>query len=191
MKAFRFPPQGNIKIVAKNPGKISTLQQKTWNFEALKLQTKTGLMTTEILLRYIHFISIFAIVGTLVSEHLLLKPELSRAEIARLSRIDAIYGLAALTLLTVGLTMWLGGVTKPSVYYTKNWIFHTKITCFALIGILSIYPTIFFIKNRKGHAAEIVAVPRSIFWMLRLELTLLVIIPLLAGLMARGVGFFG
>jgi putative membrane protein len=30
-----------------------------------------------------------------------------------------------------------------------------------------------------------------VFWMLRLELLLLAIIPLLAGLMARGVGFFG
>lgn len=148
-------------------------------------------MTTEILLRYIHFISIFAIVGALVSEHLLLKKELSRAEISRLSVIDAVYGIAALTLLIAGLTLWLGSFGKPSVVYTKNWIFHAKITCFALVGILSIYPTVFFIKNRKGNQGDIVAIPESIFWMLRFELLLLFIIPLLAGLMAHGVGFFG
>src|SRR5436190_13518076 len=66
-------------------------------------------MTTEIILRYFHFISIFAIVSTLVAEHLLLKKSLTRAEIGRLARIDAVYGIAALTLLCAGLTLWLGG----------------------------------------------------------------------------------
>lgn len=148
-------------------------------------------MTLEIFLRYLHFISIFAIVGSLVSEHLLLKPVMTRAEIGRIARIDAVYGLAAMTLLAAGLTLWLSGTGKPSVFYSKNWIFHTKITCFALIGILSIYPTIFFIRNRKGSPADTVGIPKSIFWMLRFELLLLFIIPLLAGLMSRGIGFFG
>ena len=148
-------------------------------------------MTAEIILRYIHFISIFAIVGSLTSEHLLLKRHMSRAAIGRVARIDAVYGLAALTLIAAGLTLWLGGVGKPSVYYTKNWIFHTKITMFLMVGLLSIYPTVFFLKNRKGNPDEIVEIPRTVFWMLRLELLFLFVIPLLAGLMARGVGFFG
>lgn len=148
-------------------------------------------MTAEIILRYLHFISIFAIVGSLVSEHLLLKKSVTRAELGRLARIDAVYGIAALTLLIVGLTLWFGDVGKPSVYYTKNWVFHIKITAFALIGILSIYPTVFFLKNRKGNPDELVAVPKAVFWMLRFELLLLFIIPLLAGLMAHGIGFFG
>jgi len=147
-------------------------------------------MTAEIILRYIHFISIFAIVGTLVSEHLLLKKEMTRVEIKRVSKIDAIYGLAALTLLGVGLTLWFSGVGKPAIYYSKNWIFHLKISLFLTIGLLSIYPTVFFIKNR-GDQNESVTVPMLIFWMLRVELLLLFIIPLLAGLMSRGVGFFG
>lgn len=147
-------------------------------------------MSTEIFLRYVHFISIFAIVGSLVSEHLLLKKTLTRNEIGRLARIDAVYGLAALTLLAVGLTLWLGSVGKPAAFYSKNWIFHTKITCFLLVGILSIYPTVFFIKNRKGDPAEVIPIPNKIFWMLRFELLLLFIIPLLAGLMAKGIGSF-
>ena len=148
-------------------------------------------MNAEILLRYVHFVSIFVIVSTLVAEHLLLKRELTRGELSRIARIDAIYGLAALTLLAAGLTLWFSGVGKPSIYYTKNWIFHTKLTFFATVGLLSIYPTIFFIRNRKGNQTEIVAVPKAVFWMLRFELLLLFIIPLLAGLMARGIGFFG
>lgn len=148
-------------------------------------------MTVEITLRYLHFISIFVIVGTLVSEHVLLQKTLTRAAVGKLARIDAVYGIAALVLVIVGLTLWFGGFGKPAVYYTKNWVFHTKITLFILVGILSIYPTVFFIKNRKGDSQEIVEVPRAVFWMLRIELTLLLIIPLLAGLMAHGVGFFG
>lgn len=147
-------------------------------------------MTTEILLRYIHFISIFAIVGSLSAEHLLLKKEMLRSELNRIARIDAVYGLAALTLLAAGLTLWFGEFGKPGIYYTKNWIFHLKITLFATIGILSIYPTVFFLRNR-GAGDERIQIPASIFWMLRIELLLLFIIPLLAGLMSRGVGFLG
>lgn len=145
-------------------------------------------MSLEIILRYIHFISIFAIVGTLVSEHLLLKNEMTRAELSRLARIDAVYGLAAVALLAAGLTLWLGSIGKPAEFYSKNWIFHTKISLYVGVGLLSIYPTIFFIKNRKGQPDESIKIPKSIFWMLRLELLLIFIIPILAGIMAKGIG---
>lgn len=146
-------------------------------------------MTPEITLRYLHFISIFVIVATLVVEHLLLKKELPRSMVSRIARVDAIYGLAALTLIGAGLTLWFSGVGKPTDFYSKNWIFHTKLTLFALVGILSIYPTVFFLKNRKGNQEDIVSIPGIIIWLLRIELLLLFIIPLLAGLMAKGIGF--
>jgi len=145
-------------------------------------------MTVEIILRYLHFISIFAIVGSLVSEHVLLKREMRRSELNQVARIDAVYGLAAITLLAAGLILWLGSIGKPAEFYSKNWIFQIKISFFIVIGLLSIYPTIFFIKNRKGNTDEIVKIPQTIFWMLRLELILVFIIPLLAGLMAKGTG---
>jgi putative membrane protein len=148
-------------------------------------------MTPEIILRYLHFVSIFAIVGTLLSEHFLLKPTLRRAEIAKLSRIDAGYGIAAIILVAAGLTLWLGSFGKPSVVYSKNWIFHTKLTLFVFVGLLSIYPTVFFSRNRKGDPEEVVQVPQLVVWVIRSELLLLFIIPLLAGLMAHGIGFFG
>lgn len=148
-------------------------------------------MTLELFLRYIHFVSIFVIVSTLVSEHLLLKKEMTRAELGRLARIDAVYGFAALSLLAAGLTLWLTGIGKPTVFYSKNWVFHTKLTLFIAVGLLSVYPTIFFLRHRKGNHNEVVNIPQVIFWLIRFELLLLFIIPLLAGLMARGVGFYG
>lgn len=146
-------------------------------------------MTTEILLRYIHFISIFAIVGSLTAEHLLIKKIMTRAEISRLAKIDAVYGLASLTLLAAGLILWLGSYGKPAIFYNNNWVFHIKLGLFATLGILSIYPTVFFIKQRKGDQNEPIPIPGKIHWLLRMELLLLIIIPFLAGLMARGVGY--
>lgn len=46
-------------------------------------------------------------------------------EIGRLAS-DAFYGLAAIVLLGAGLTLWFGGVSKPTFYYSKNWIFHLR-----------------------------------------------------------------
>lgn len=148
-------------------------------------------MATEILLRYLHFICIFAIVSSLVAEHLLLHKELTRREIARLSRIDAVYGIAAVVLVIAGLILWLGSAGKPAHFYSYNWIFHLKLATFISIGLLSIVPTVFFIRNSKGNPEEIVMVPKRVFRTLRLELVLLFIIPLLAGLMAHGIGYFG
>lgn len=145
-------------------------------------------MTTEIFLRSIHFLSILTLAGTLTAELALLKPSLTRKEVGRIATIDGVYGLAAIVLVAAGLTLWLGGYTKPEPYYSQNWIFLTKIGLVATIGVLSIYPTIFFLRNRKGSPDEIIVIPQNIRWSVRAEVILLAIIPFLAGLMARGVG---
>lgn len=146
-------------------------------------------MSWDIFIRYLHFISIFMVVSSLVAEHLLLKPELTRGEIKRLSVIDGIYGMGALLVLGAGLLLWFV-VGKPSAFYTHNYLFHTKITLYILLGLLSIGPTIFFLKNRKGDPNESVKLPSKIKWFIRIELLLIFIIPLLASLMAKGVGYY-
>ena len=89
-------------------------------------------MTLEIFLRYVHFISIFTIFSTLVSEHLLLKKELTRQEIGRLAKIDAVYGIAALALLSAGLTLWLGSVGKRLFIIVKTGCFTPRLPYFFL-----------------------------------------------------------
>lgn len=149
-------------------------------------------MIVESLVRYAHFIGIFAIVGSLTVEHLLLKPQMTRAEIKRLSIIDSIYGIGAIVAVVAGLILWFGNVGKPAEFYTKNFVFHTKVTLAVLMGILSLFPTIYFIKNRKGASPEeLVDIPSRIIMLIRIQLFLLLLIPLLATLMARGVGYFG
>lgn len=149
-------------------------------------------MIAESIVRYIHFLGIFAIVGSLTIEHLLLKPQMTRAEIRRMSIIDAIYGIGALVAVGAGLTLWFGGVGKVAEFYSKNFVFHTKVTLVVIMAILSAFPTIFFMKNRKGTSPEeLVEIPTRIKMLIRIQLFLLLLIPLLATLMARGVGYFG
>jgi len=148
-------------------------------------------MLAESLVRYAHFLGIIAIAGSLTVEHLLLKPQMTRAEIQRMSIFDAIYGIGALVAVAAGLTLWFG-VGKAAVFYSKNFIFHTKFTLVIIMAVLSAFPTIFFIKNRKGTSPdELVEIPTRIKMLIRIQLFLLVLIPLLATLMARGIGYFG
>ena len=146
-------------------------------------------MAAEIIVKYVHFISIFGIIGSLVGEHLLLKPTMTRGEIKRISRLDSIYGLCAITLLAAGMTLWFG-VGKPADYYSHNWIFHLKIGLFVIVGILSIIPTMYYIRNRKGDAEESVQVPGRIVMLVRIQLLIMFLIPALATLMAKGYGSF-
>lgn len=149
-------------------------------------------MTAEILLRYLHFVSIFIVVSSVVAEHLLLKPQMTRTEIKRLSTIDGIYGLSSIVVVGVGLTLWLSDIGKPAAFYTQNHIFLTKVGLFVIVGLLSIYPTVFFLKNRKGEDSnEEVTIPKAIKILIRAELLLLFLMPLLAVLMAKGIGYSG
>ncbi len=145
-------------------------------------------MTTELFIRYIHFISIITVAGALVSEHMLLAKELPRSVIKKLSIIDTIYGIAALLIVGTGLAMWFA-VGKGADFYTSNPVMHIKFTLFVILGVLSLWPTIFFIKNRKGDQTEIVDIPKRIFMFLRIEILILFIMPLLATLIAKGISF--
>lgn len=145
-------------------------------------------MTTEIFLRYLHFVSILTMAGTLTAELVLLRSSLTRRDLGRIAIIDGIYGVSAVVLLAAGLTLWLGSYTKPSSYYSNNWIFITKLSLVAAVGILSIYPTIFFLRKRRGDPNEQVTLPTVLLWSVRAEVALLAVIPFLAGLMSRGIG---
>lgn len=148
------------------------------------------MLYTEILVRYFHFLTVFAIVASISAEYFLLRPHMKRSEIKLLSRIDAVYGLGAIGLLGAGFTLWFV-LGKPPEFYTYNWVFWTKIGLFSVMGGLSVYPTIFFNKNRKGNSPDdLVEIPPLVKKLIFLELILLIFIPLCASLMARGVGSF-
>lgn len=138
------------------------------------------------LVRYLHFLGIILLAAMLLTENVLLSDKLQKKLIRRLAIIDAIYGLSALLTLGAGLSLWLF-VGKPSEFYSTNIVFHAKLTLFAFVALLSLIPTVFFLKNRTNDAAEI-DVPKHIIVIKRIEIGVLFVIPFLAVLMARGVG---
>lgn len=140
----------------------------------------------DILIRYLHLFAVVILAGSVIIENMAISKTVTKEDIRQLVKVDAAYGISAAIVLACGLALWLW-VGKPSEFYNSNPIFHAKIALFVLVGLLSIYPTVFFIRQRNTESASI-AVPNSVIRALRVELILLAIIPLLAFLMARGLG---
>ena len=69
----------------------------------------------------------------------------------------------------------------------ENPIFHLKYGLFIVVGILSIWPSIFFMRQRKGDQNEEIQIPNHIRTIVRIELIILSIIPILAVLAAAGI----
>jgi putative membrane protein len=146
----------------------------------------------DIFIPYLHFIGIMVMMGTLITEHVILKPDISLNNLKSLGIIDLIYGISAVIVLITGLLRWFV-VGKGAEFYTKNPIFHTKLTLFVVIFVLSIFPTIKFIKwsrqARRGQKPNLSEklVKRQLMF-IRIQLLLLAVLPLLAVMIARGMG---
>jgi len=139
-----------------------------------------------ILFRYLHFIAIIGLAGSLIIENSAISRTITSEDSRNLAKVDAVYGASALLVFLFGLVLWLW-VGKPSEFYNQNFLFHIKVGLFIVVALLSIYPTIFLFRNRKSEASSI-TVPTLVIWSMRAELIVLVFIPILAVLMARGIG---
>jgi putative membrane protein len=141
---------------------------------------------------YLHFISMMLIAATLLTEFMLCTKDLQPPHIRTLALVDLLYLLAAIAALATGLLrVFVFG--KGLQFYLSNPVFHIKVSLFVAVGLISIVPTLQFLRwNRALKAgqerilrdAEIVSARRYV----GLELLLLLCIPLAAVLMARGVG---
>lgn len=146
----------------------------------------------QILVSYLHFIGIMALMGSLISEHLILKPGIRKQQINALAGIDIVYGISAVIVLTTGLLRWfLYG--KGYDFYMGTPLFHIKLTLFFVMAILSIFPTIKFLKWKKmAKSDENIEIDKKsakrLLMFIRLELLIVAIIPLLAVMIARGIG---
>jgi len=147
----------------------------------------------DILIPYLHYIGIMALMGSLITEHVMLKPGITKEQVKSLVLVDMIYWISAGIVLITGLLRWFIVDPKGAEFFTKNHLFHIKITVFVVIVFLSIYPTRKFLKwRRQVNASEIFEpgekeVKKQLIF-IRIELLLLAIIPLLAVLVARGTG---
>jgi putative membrane protein len=138
---------------------------------------------------YLHYLSFMLCFAALAVEALTLKKELSLQDAWKIVIADAIYGISALGILVTGIlrVLYFG---KGREYYLNNPVFYIKVTVFLLVGLLSIYPTVSFLKWIKSllqnqlPELELVKVKR-LLWLIRFELVGFGLIPLLATIMAR------
>jgi putative membrane protein len=142
------------------------------------------------LFAFLHHLFSFTVVATLAVEFILIGQELSHATAKRLAITDAVLGAAAGLLFVVGLCR-VFFFEKGAAYYFHSHAFMTKFSVFIAVALLSIIPTVEFLKWRKAlNAGQVPTVDgkklRLVRKIIHGELAAVVIIVLCAAIMARG-----
>jgi putative membrane protein len=145
----------------------------------------------EPLVAYLHYLAIVLIAGFLVGEMVVCRPSLDPAHVRLLPRLDIVFFAGALLALATGL-LRVFYYAKGVGFYLPNPFFVVKMALYLAIALLSIKPTVSFLRWRRQLAesgalpppAEITTARRLI----HIEVALLALMPLMAVLMARGIG---
>jgi putative membrane protein len=147
-------------------------------------------MTLEALLAYAHLLAILTLVVFISSEAALCRIEWINAKVVeRLAVVDRIYGIAAVAVLLTGVARTWWGVKGASWYWHQP-LLHLKLALFVAVGLMSIKPTIMFIRWRRNLAAT-GALPnedevRAARKWVMIQAHIVALIPLAAVFLARG-----
>lgn len=148
-------------------------------------------MTTA-LMAFLHHLFAFTLTACLAYEFVAYRQGMTIAEAHRIQRVDLIYGISAGLLLVVGL-LRVFFFEKGVNFYIHSPFFWVKMAAFAIVGILSIDPTIRYIRwssrLKENKTLEISDMEfrrtRLLLW---LELAGIAVILFSAAMMARGIG---
>ncbi len=149
------------------------------------------MLLRDALLAYAHFLAILFLTAVLCAELAVYRQELAAPMARRLQRIDLFFGIAALLVIVTGIARIVFGL-KGADFYLHNPIFWTKMGLFLLVGLLSIAPTVHYLRwnaTLSAGADSIRDEPSTygrIRSLLLAEIVVLAFIPLCAALMSRG-----
>ncbi len=143
---------------------------------------------------FLQHIAAFTVFAALAVEFVLIKDELSVKNARKIQLADLAFGVSAGVVLVVGV-LRVFFFEKGAAYYFHSVPFIAKVSLFALVGLLSIYPTVQFLSWRapvkQGRPPSVdPGTLRTIRGLIHLELACMVFLILFAALMARGVGYF-
>ena len=141
---------------------------------------------------FLHHLFAFTLTACVVYEFIAYRKGMTTDEARRIQRADLIYGISAGLLLIVGL-LRVYFFEKGPVYYSHNPFFWVKMTAFVIVGLLSIDPTIRYLRwNKSLKENKTPEISDSEFKRTRLLLSLevigLAVIVFSAAFMARGIG---
>lgn len=139
-----------------------------------------------------HFIFVLIVAGTLAAELFIMRLAPSAPVINLLTRIDRLYGLSAVGLIVAGVSRVLFGL-KDAGFYLSSHAFIGKMVVFGVIGLVSILPTMRFMKWSRATRSDPAFAPGDAEWKstkryVTIEVHLLVLVVIFAALMARGIG---
>lgn len=143
-------------------------------------------------LAWFHYLGIMFLAAALVAEHLLFVPRPERAVARKIVTVDVIYGVSLLVVFVTGIArLFHGG--KGALFYMQTWAFHAKFSLFVVMAVLWLYPAFKFFAWRRqlkaGQAPVMAdAEAKRVLMAIRVQLLILVLLPLLAAMMARGIG---
>jgi putative membrane protein len=147
------------------------------------------MLDLDLVLAILHHLIVFALVAIIFVEFVNVRIGIDAAAVRRVAAIDAWYGILAGLIVFVGFSRAIFAA-KGWYYYSHNLFFWAKIGTFVAIGVLSIPPTLSYLKWRKAGATptdEAVAIVRRYLW---IEVVLFAPLLSFAAAMARGYGEF-
>lgn len=140
----------------------------------------------------LHHLFAFMVTACIVYEFVAYRKGLTVEEARRIQRVDLMYGISAGLLIVVGL-LRVFYFEKGANFYLNNPVYWTKMGLFVIVGLLSIYPTVRFLKwNAVLKENKSPEIPddefKRIGLFLWLEIAGIVLILFAAPMMAREIG---
>jgi uncharacterized membrane protein len=147
------------------------------------------------LVAYGHYFFILVVMGLLTFERFTIAPNMDEETEKKLVIADATYGLSGALLFFTG---YLRAVEygKGWEFYSHEPLFWLKLTFGGILAGLSLFPTITFIKRGaplfQGESVDPMSekLAKRLHSIVNAEISAILSIPLLATLMARGVGYW-
>lgn len=141
----------------------------------------------DLVLAIAHHLLVFGLFGILFAEFMLVRQDMDLTAVRRVSTIDLGYGALAGLIVVVGFAR-AAMASKGWDYYAHNAVFWAKVGVFLAIGLISVPPTIAFIRWRRSEVAPTAAQVAGVRRLIHIELALFALLPALAAAMARGYG---
>lgn len=143
----------------------------------------------DLVLAIAHHLLIFGLFGILFAELMLVRRDMDLAAVKRVSAIDLGYGALAGLIVLVGFAR-AAMAAKGWDYYAHNAFFWAKVGVFLAIGLISVPPTIAFIRWRRSDVAPTATQVAGVRRLIHIEVALFALLPAFAAAMARGYGQF-
>lgn len=147
----------------------------------------------------IHLLAVLAIIVGLIIILAASAPVIPIQDLQAINRVYLLTGIALLIAAAAGTTLWLAG-GKPATFYNNNPVFHAKLGLFVVLLVITAYTGLQFRRLQKGldtgadaaeqtDSAATIVVSAPLRLLQKACIPLMLLIPALAWMMARGIGY--